>query len=260
MTELVNYLSSHFGLFLLVLVRFSSLLLSFPFLSAPFIPSNVKILFVLALTFFTLPYVNGSVDLSHLSFMELLLLVLKETFVGFFLSLVAMIFYGIVIYAAELISYTMGLTVVNMFDPTFGMVSVLGRFFVLLFYAVFFSTGAYRVFIGALFESFKVVPVGSFSLSEPLYRFFLREGALLFFLSFKMAFPFLVVLFITNLALALINRLIPQINVFIVGLPLQLFVGILLTAVGFSAIIFFTRGLVERFVEEFITALKVLGG
>ena len=260
MTELVNYLSAHFGVFLLILVRLSSLFLAFPFLSTPFIPPNVKVLFVLALTLFILPYAGGSVDLTQLSLAELFFLMVKEALIGFFLALVAMLFYGVVIYAAELISYTMGLTVVNMFDPTFGMVSVLGRFFVLIFYAVFFSTGAYRVFIGALFESFRVVPVGTFSLSEPLYKLFVKEGALLFFLAFKMAFPFLVALFITNLALALINRLIPQINVFIVGLPLQLFLGILLITLGFSALVFFVRGLVERFIEEFLTALRVLGG
>ena len=260
MSELVGYLSLHFGTFLLVFVRIASLFISFPFFSTPFIPPNVKILLILALSFFLLPCVNTSVDLTHLSLLELFLLFLKEALTGIFLSLVAFVFYSVAIYAAELVSYMMGLTVANMFDPTFGMVSVLGRFFVLLFYAVFFSTGAYRVFIGALFESFKVVPVGAFNLSEPLYRFFLKEGALLFLLSFKMAFPFILALFITNLTLALINRLIPQINVFIVGLPLQLFIGLFLLAVGFSALIYFTRGLVERFIEEFLTVFKLLGG
>lgn len=260
MSQLVNYLSVHFGVFLLVLIRIASLFISFPFFSTPFIPPNVKVLLVLALTFFILPYVNGSVDLTQLSLLELSLLVLKEALIGVFLSLIAFIFYSIVIYAAELISYMMGLTVVNMFDPTFGMVSVLGRFFVLTFYAVFFSTGAYRVFLGALFESFRVVPVGSFTLSEPLYKFFVKEGALLVVLSFKMAFPFILALFLTNLTLALINRLIPQINVFIVGLPVQLFIGLFLLTAGFSALIYFTRGLVERFIEEFLTVFKILGG
>ena len=260
MSELVSYLSAHFGVFLLVLVRIASLFISFPFFSTPFIPPNVKVLLVLSLSFFILPYINGSVDLTQLSLLEFSLLVLKEALIGIFLSLVAFIFYSITIYAAELISYMMGLTVANMFDPTFGMVSVLGRLFVLTFYAIFFSTGAYRVFIGALFESFKVVPVGSFTLSEPLYRFFVKEGALLFFLSFKMAFPFILALFLTNLALALINRLIPQINVFIVGLPVQLFIGLFLLTVGFSALIYFTRGLVERFIEEFLSVFKILGG
>ena len=260
MNELVNYLSSHFGTFLMVLVRLSSLFISFPFLSTPFIPPNVKVLFIIALTFFLLPYVNGNVDIFHMNLLEIFTIVLKEALTGFFLSLIAMIFYGAVIYAAELISYMMGLTVVNMFDPTFGMVSVLGRFFILLFYAIFFSTGAYKIFIEALFESFKVIPIGNFSLSEPLYKLFTKEGSILFFLAFKMAFPFLIALFIANLTLALINRLIPQINVFIVGLPLQLFLGILLLTVGFSALIFFTRGLTERFIEEFLTTMKTLGG
>lgn len=260
MSDLINYLSLHFGTFLFVLVRIASLFISFPFFSTPFVPSNVKILLILSFSFFILPYVSTSIDLTQLSILELFLLILKEALVGFFLSLVAFIFYSITIYAAELISYMMGLTVANMFDPTFGMVSVLGRLFVLLFYAVFFFTGAYRVFIGALFESFKVLPIGSFQLSEPLYQFFVKMGAQLFLLSFKMAFPFLIALFITNLTLALINRLIPQINIFIVGLPLQLFVGLFLLTVGFPALVYFVRGLVEKFIEEFLILFKVLGG
>ena len=260
MTELVGYLSTHFGIFLLVLVRTSSLLLFFPFISSNFVPNNVKILLVLALTFFSLPYVNANFNISHVKLIQLFIVVLKEAAIGFFLALVSHAFYGIVTYAAELVSYMMGLTVANMFDPAFGMVSVLGRFFMVLFFAVFFTTGAYQVFFASLFESFKALPIGSFKLNHPLFEEFLKEGALLFYFGFKMSFPFLVSLFITNLILALINRLIPQINVFIVGLPLQLFIGIFFLLAGAGAMIHFLRILTERFTEELINTMRILGG
>jgi flagellar biosynthetic protein FliR len=260
MTEFINYVANHFGIFLLIFARISSLLLFFPFISANFIPANVKILLIVSITFLCIPYVNTNLDINQLKLLQFFLLVVKELLTGFFLALVSYVFYGIVIYAAELISYVMGLTVANMFDPTFGMVSVLGRFFIVLFFAVFFTTGAYQVFFATLFESFRALPVGSFTLNQPLFEEFLRIGALLFYFGFKMSFPFLLTLFITNLVLALINRLIPQINVFIVGLPLQLFVGIFFLLVGTDVIVHFLRTLAERFTEEILNAIKILGG
>ncbi len=260
MTELANYLSNHFGIFLLVLARMSGFLLFFPFISSNFVPNNVKVLLILSLTFFSVPYVNANFDINSVELIQLFLLILKETAIGLFLALTSYVFYGIVIYAAELVSYMMGLTVANMFDPTFGMVSVLGRFFIVLFFAVFFTTGAYQAFFASLFESFRALPIGSFKLNHPLFEEFLKEGALLFYFGFKMSFPFLVSLFITNLILALINRLIPQINVFIVGLPLQLFVGIFFLFVGAEVAVHFLRILTERFTEELLNVMKILGG
>jgi len=260
MNEFFNYIASNFGTFIFVFIRISTLFLSFPFLSENFVPLNIRILLILSLSFFILPYVPSQVNLESLSLISIFLLVLKEIFLGLFLSLLVRIFYGIVLYASELISYMMGLTVVNSFDPTFGMVSVLGRFFVFLFLLVFFETGGYRIFFGALFESFRVLPVGSIHIPDSLLTVFIREGSLLFYLAFKMAFPFLLSLFITNLALALINRLIPQINVFIVGLPLQLFVGLLFLYLGFGILIYFLRILTEKFVEEFLSILRLFGG
>jgi flagellar biosynthetic protein FliR len=260
MNDFINYFSSHFGIFLLVLARMSSLFLSFPLTLMNFLPLNIRIMFLLSLSFFILPYIEGAFNLSEISLISFLLLVLKEILTGFFLSLVTWIFYSIAVYSSELISYMMGLTIVNIFDPTFGMVSVLGRFFIFLFLIVFFSTGAYQIFFGAIFESFKIIPIGGFSISDSLLKFFIREGTLLFYLGFKLAFPFIFTLFIVNLALALINRLIPQINVFIVGLPLQLYIGILFLLLGFNTIIHFFRILNERFIDELLSVIKLLGG
>ncbi len=259
MSELFNFIALHYWGFLFVFLRMSAFFLAFPFLSTPFVPVRVKVVLLLAFSFFFASSLNLNL-LPPKSFLEFSLIALKEITLGFSLALVAYIFYGVVSYAGELISYMMGLTVANLFDPTFGLVSLTGRLFIFTFYLVFFSTGGAEYFVGALYKSFLLLPVGQISLKGSFFKFLLKESSLIFSLGFKMAFPFVFVLFITNLALALVNRLIPQINVFIVGLPLQVFVGLLFLSFGFSVIVLFTVNLSQRFLEDLFILIRVIKG
>ncbi|WP_456341998.1 flagellar biosynthetic protein FliR [Thermovibrio sp.] len=259
MSGLFDYISSHYWGFLFVFIRLSAFFMAFPFFSTPFVPATVRVVLLLAFSFFfsSLAPLNFPPPASTVEFA---LLALKEFLIGFFLALIGSIFYAVVVYAAELISYMMGLTIANLFDPTFGMVSIVGRLFAFTFYAVFFATGGEELFVGALYQSFKLIPPGNIGVGSSLFHFLVQESALIFTFGFKLAFPFIFALFITNLALALVNRLIPQINVFIVGLPLQIFVGLLTLAFGFSVVVYFTVDLVQRYLEDLFKLLEVLRG
>jgi flagellar biosynthetic protein FliR len=259
MEEVASYIASHYWTFVYTFLRLSFLFLAFPFFSTQFVPVSVRVALLLSFSFFFSANLGKELPPPS-SLGHFLITAGGELLVGFLMSLLISIFYAIAVYAAELISYMMGLTIANMFDPTFGMVSIVGRLFAFTFYAVFFATGADRVFIASLYASLKEIPVGQVGSLLSLFEFLAKESGAIFFLSFKLAFPFIFALFITNLSLALINRLIPQINVFIVGLPLQIFVGLLLLAVGFSIITSFMVDLTQRFVEDTLKILKVLRG
>ncbi len=255
MTELID--NHTLSTFLITLIRIGAFFIAFPFISTPFIPPNIKVLLIVAFSFY-LSSLTGSyitTDITTLSTVDFFVLVIRESLLGVLLALISYIYYAVVIYAAELISYLMGFTVVNMFDPTFGMVSAFGRFFVYLFYLLFFSTGGYKLFIGAMVESFRLIPPGQFKLSVSIFSFLTSTTGKLFYLAFGLAFPVLVALFITNLILALVNRLIPQINVFIVGLPLQIFVGLFFLSAGFSFVIYYSSSLVDRMVEDIMNLI-----
>jgi flagellar biosynthetic protein FliR len=76
-------------------------------------------------------------------------------------------------------------------------------------------------------------------------------------MGFQLAFPFLITLFLTNLILALINRLIPQINVFIVGLPFQIFVGLFALFLGFFVVVYYFVNLSEYMNAALMEILKI---
>ncbi|SNZ08082.1 flagellar biosynthetic protein FliR [Persephonella hydrogeniphila] len=243
----------------LVMSRVVGIFLGFPLLNTALIPLNIRIMLVIAFSFFFMSIFDLKFPVENFSLLHYTLLVLRELLIGFLLGLVVNIFIAAFSYAAELISYFMGFTIVNVFDPTFGQISVLDRFFILLFYLLFFVTGAYKMVIGGMVMSFKLIPVGQTSFNVDIFVYLLKEAPLLFYLAFKMAFPFVLILFMVNVALALINRLIPQINVFIVGLPLQIFVGLATLAVGTSLVIYFSVSVINHFAENYIKAIGIMG-
>ncbi|WP_187646985.1 flagellar biosynthetic protein FliR [Nitrosophilus labii] len=243
----------------LIFTRVIALFLSFPLLNTSMIPTNIKLLLVVTFSFYIASTVNLDVDLTSFSFFELLLLVLKELFIGFSLGILVNIFISALSYAAEIISYFMGLTVVNVFDPSFGQISILNRFFILLFYFIFFVTDSYQYVIGAIVISFQYLPLDIFYVNNGIWQFIIEKSSYIFIMGFQIAFPFALILFLLNVALALVNRLIPQINVFIVGLPMQIFVGLAAIAFGSSVLVYIIVTLLQRMGEDYIGVIKFVG-
>ena len=243
----------------LVFTRIIAILMSFPFINTTLIPRNVKILLLIALSFFITKTMHPTIALDDFSMMQYILSLLRELMIGFGLGLVANFFISAFSYAAEIISYFMGITVANIFDPTYGQVSILSKLFIFLFYMIFFVSGAYEYFISVLFMSFHYYPIDSDGFHQGFWRYIIQNSLTMFTLAFQLAFPFALILYLINLSLALVNRMIPQINVFIVGLPLQIFVGLAALAAGASLLVLSGVHYVQRMSEEIFYLIKHIG-
>ena len=241
----------------LIFSRIIAFFLAFPLISSPIIPHNVKVLLVVSFAYFTMLNFNIKLEIKEYDLLIFLTLILKEIFIGFSLGMIVNIFIGAFSYAAEIISYLMGLTVLNMFNPAFGQTSVLSGYFLFLFYFLFFISGAYQIFIGALFKSFEVIPLSSFNINNGVFEFIIKKSSDIFLLSFQMAFPFILVLLVFNIVLALINRLIPQINVFMVGLPAQIFIGFVILIFASSLIISVGLNFIDKMTNYYLTLMEI---
>jgi flagellar biosynthetic protein FliR len=241
----------------LIFSRIIAFFMAFPLISSPIIPHNVKVLLVVSFAYFTMLNFNIKLEIKEYDLLIFLTLILKEVFIGFSLGIIVNIFIGAFSYAAEIISYLMGLTVLNMFNPAFGQTSVLSGYFLFLFYLLFFISGAYQIFIGALFKSFEVIPLSSFNINNGVFEFIIKKSSDIFLLSFQMAFPFILVLLVFNIVLALINRLIPQINVFMVGLPVQIFIGFVILIFASSLIISVGLNFIDKMTNYYLTLMEI---
>jgi len=243
----------------LIFTRVIAIFLSFPLLNTSMVSTNIKVLLVVFISFYISSFIKIDTNFVLLSAFEIALLIIKELFIGFSLGLLVNIFISALSYAAEIISYFMGLTVVNVFDPTFGQISVLNRFFILLFYFIFFVTDSYQYVLGSIIMSFQYIPLDNFYINENIWQFIIEKSSYIFMMGFQIAFPFALILFLINVALALVNRLIPQINVFIVGLPLQIFVGLATLAFGASVLVYTIITILQRLGEDYVGVIKLVG-
>ncbi|BCD59933.1 MULTISPECIES: flagellar biosynthetic protein FliR [unclassified Nitratiruptor] len=244
---------------ILVFFRVGAIFLSLPVLNANYIPNNIKLLLVLAFSFYLLQNLTIHYDFSKVTLMQFTLMILKEILLGFSIGLLVSIFVAAFTYAAEIISYFMGFTIVNVFDPTYGQVSILSRLFIMLFFILFFVTDVYHIFIISIVKSFEYIPLIQTSYPDSFFTYLFQKSGLIFSLSFQLAFPFALIVYLINLALALVNRLIPQINVFIVGLPLQIFVGIVALMIGAGVLVSVGVTYVQQMVENYFIFIKHLG-
>jgi flagellar biosynthetic protein FliR len=242
----------------LVFSRIIAFFSTFPLISSTVIPHNVKVLLVVSFAFFTMLNFDIQVKVNQVELITFLILIVKEFFVGLSLGLIVNILISAFSYAGEIVGFLMGLTVMNMYNPAFGQTSVLSGFFVFLFYLLFFVSGSYQILIGSLFKSFEILPLTEASINQGIFPYLIEKSGDIFLLSFQMAFPFILVLLVFNVVLALINRLIPQINVFFIGLPAQIWIGFIVLM--FSSILLVKVGLnfIDKMVEYYLTGLKIL--
>ncbi len=189
-----------------------------------FLPLNVRMSLGFALGMIVF-FLSGIEPVSVSSSYQLAYLALKEFLFGFTAGFLLRLLFDAVFIAGEIMAVNMGLGFLVMFLPQQPQTTVLAGFMTLLAATLFLTLGGAEIVIVGLIESFSHFPLGGFNLygmnPEEFFKLFYES----FTFGFKLSIPILVVALFTNVILAVINRFIPQINVFMVGLPLQLMVG-----------------------------------
>lgn len=187
-------------------------------------------------------------DVSNLSIIGYFIWVMKECIVGLILGFAVSLFFQIYHFVGQMISMQGGLSMSNLFDPASGMQTpLIGRFYYLAYATLFVASGGFHWFIRGLVESFEKIPLTRAVFSEDLVFTMIQAGSIFFELSFKLASPIIGVIFIVDCGLGILARTVPQMNMFVIGIPLK--VVILL------ALLFITVGLMpayNTFLNEYI--------
>ena len=140
----------------------------------------------------------------------------------------------------------MGFGIVNVIDPqSSNQISILGQFLNIMAILILLSLNGHHVILNGLLHSFDVVPLGGVTLAAPVMEKLMAMSAEIFVVAVKISAPILVALFLISVAMGILARTVPQMNVFIVGFPVQIGVG--LTALTVSLPLFYL--MMERIVH-----------
>lgn len=213
-------------LFLLVMMRCLGLFLTAPIFQSRLIPPQVKIGFSALLALLCLPLVRGNAPVFSSPSFPYLVALFREVFLGITFGIVTNLIFSSVQIAGEIIDFQIGFSYVNVVDPLSGLgASVMGQFYLLLATMYYLGIGGYRLTIEGLVRSFTLVPPGGFVVRTELAPSFVRLVGEVMLLALRFGAPVIVALFLANFTLAVLSRAIPQMNVFIVGLPLNVGIG-----------------------------------
>lgn len=201
------------------------------------VPRRIKLMVGLAVTLGLMPVVP-SVPQAALDSWAGLLLIVQQTLIGIAMGLVLRVVFATLDLMGEIISLQMGLSFATFFDPLAGgQTAVVGEFLTLLATLVLLSLNGHLLMLDALARSFEWLPVSATLPHRGGWMILVRFGASIFASGLLMALPVVTALLITNIALGVLTRAAPQLNLFAIGFPITLTVGfgVLLLTLGHLA-------------------------
>ncbi|MDO4719291.1 MAG: flagellar biosynthetic protein FliR [Peptostreptococcaceae bacterium] len=235
--------------FMLILARMLGMFFIAPVFGRNSIPPAVKIGLSILFSYILLPAQFFQLN-EELTTMKLSYLVVKELTIGLGLGFVAQVFFGIFLTAGAIMDLNIGFSMSRLYDPQTGsQVTVTSKLLDLFAYLVFFAVDGHHFLIKALLNSYLVLPIGSdFVVTDSYLRFFTKLITYLFTSAVTVGMPILISIFMANLLLAFMAKIMPQMNVFIVGMPLKIFLGFIILSVSLP---FMTRLFKEIFYRMF---------
>ncbi len=243
----------------LVFIRIGAILVTAPLFGSRSVPAKVKVglSFLLAVIIFPfVPVQEGDYTGSVLS---LGIAMTGEILVGVIIGFTARLLFAAVQLAGQLVGFQMGFGIVNVIDPqTSTQVSIIAQFQNIITLLTFLTLNAHLWFVLAIAKSFEVVPLLSFSFNNSLMEALLHLSCDMFVIAAKVAAPIIAILLFTSVALGLIARTVPQMNIFIVGFPLKLAIGLMGVGLSLPLLSTLLRNLFQGMGEDIMVLMKLM--
>lgn len=209
------------------LARILGVIMAAPIFGHRAVPARVKIGLGFFIALIVSPTLPPMPDVGLGSWSGLLILI-QQILIGIAIGFTMRIVFAAVEAAGEIIGLQMGLGFASFFDPqSAGQTLVVARFFNMLAVLVFLAINAHLLLLGVLVESFQGLPIGTQLLSGGGFYSIASFGATIFAVGLQLALPIIAILLMTNLALGILTRSAPQLNIFAIGFPITLGVGLI---------------------------------
>ena len=243
-----------------IFLRMTSILFWMPIFDSKNIPLLYKLGLSFALSLMLLPMLGHQTNIAPDNTVMLVIGIMTEVAMGFCIGLSVKLIFTAIQFGGEIVGYQMGLAIANVFDPnTGGQVSIISHFKYMVAVLVFLSIDAHYVFFKAIVECFMVIPPYGFHMSNSLAAYMIKLGGNMFIIALKLSSPLLVTLLFTSIALGLVARTVPQMNVFFVAMPLKLIIGFGCMGLVLPILISFFCYLFNDMADILTLLIKVIG-
>lgn len=241
MEKIINEIALSLDFFILVFIRVTALIVSSPIFGRKNVPNLLKIAFCVMITYVIFSSSPENVQINYRNFLEFALLCIKELMFGLVLGFVTTLFFTIVQTSGQVMDMQMGFGMVNVFDVQSNIsIPITGNLLYTIMLLTFFVVNGHLRLIYIIKSTFAQIPIGSVTLSPLLGLVALDVFILAFMLAINVAMPMMAAGLMGEVVLGVLVRAIPQLNVFVVGIPLKILVGFMMLLIILPIYVQFT--------------------
>jgi flagellar biosynthetic protein FliR len=257
----MDFFVMNFQVFLLILVRVFGMFAVAPFFSSDVVPVRIRIIAAVYITACVFPMAANLVGPVPESMFSYAVLVISEAVMGILIGFMMNIIFSAFQLAATFFSFQMALGVAEVIDPLSEIgVTVVGQLWTLMGIMVFIAIDGPQMLVMGTVESFRTARLVSLvDQGKTVTRAMVDALGSMFVVSLKISFPILITLFLLAVTLGLLAKAAPQMNIFMLGFPVQIGVGFLVMIVVMGAVAFGMASALSRAFDGMTALLRAMG-
>ncbi len=256
MEDLV-YLYAHVDILLIIFCRIIPTILFLPIIEESRVPKMVTVGLSLCLAIAVFMVTDCSQVYYNPTLVSYTMLLIREMLVGLIIGFIFKIFFQIYQFVGTLWSTQGGLGMSMALDPVGGVEApIIGRFYNLCFCAIFILGGGYHWFIKTLVESFTLIPINKVVLGTHLVAGTVSTIGNYLLIGLKLAMPILSILILIDVGLGILARAVPQMNMFVIGIPLKIVILFVLMIVTISLVPIFNNIIIDEMVNTIMNLIQ----
>ncbi|MDF2485058.1 MAG: putative rane protein [Herbinix sp.] len=243
---------------LLILVRITGYVFTAPFFSLKNVPVRAKVLLSFSLAiilFYSVPFNTP----EYSGVIGFAILIVKEALAGAIMGLFANIAYQILAFAGQIIDMEIGYSMVNQLDPVTSIqTTITANLYGYLVLLMMFITNLHHYFLRAIVDSFQIIEIGKANLNPNLYKLMVQFITDYFVIGFRIALPIFAAILVVNTILAILAKIAPQMNMFVIGIQLKIFVGLIVLAVIMQLIPAVADNIFNKMKDMLINSIEMM--
>lgn len=226
-SEVYRFNETEMLLFFMVLMRMTSFVVSWPVFGVENISAPIKVLFALILSLVIFPTLHWSPAQMDAVKGDLILLTVREAFIGLTIGYLARFFFFSFRVTGEMMSQALGLSSAQMFNPSMGgQTTVIEQFYVGLATLFYLAVNGHHFLISGLVQSFEMVHAAQLTLNTSQFAGLAQLTQEVIELGLKMSAPVVIAILVINVVLGVVGKTVPQLNVLVTSFPVNIMVGL----------------------------------
>lgn len=244
--------------FLMFVVRMSALFIISPIFGRANIPAYVKVLLSVMVAFIAIQFYPPPAELPP-TLLHFVLAIMGELLVGLTIGYITTMFFGIVFTAGQIMDTQIGFGMVQIYDvATNAQMPIVGTIMNIVMIQSFLLTDGHLRLIRMLFATFEYLPVGRVAFNQSIGELMLRGFVQTFVLSVNVAMPIIASALVAEIGLGIVVRTSPQMNIFVVGMPIKTILGLVMIGVVIPVFINFTNTIFDQMFNFIDVVLPIM--